>query len=182
MGMRGRATIEDLYLVEDDGQAELIDGEIVVFGPTGAWPSSAAGAIRYSLLMHERVAGGGRSFGGTVAFVVRTPNERSFSPDAAWYTGPDTGMKFPEGAPPFAAEVRGENDYGVDAEARMAAKRDDYFAAGTQVVWDVDLLGDVVVSVYRPDCVEPEVFRRGETANAEPAVPGWTMPVDELFE
>ena len=26
------------------------------------------------------------------------------------------------------------------------------------------------------------VFRRGEQAHAEPAVPGWTMPVDDLFE
>jgi len=26
------------------------------------------------------------------------------------------------------------------------------------------------------------VFRRGEVADAEPAVPGWRMPVDELFE
>jgi hypothetical protein len=28
----------------------------------------------------------------------------------------------------------------------------------------------------------PTVHRRGETANAEPAVPGWGMPVDDLFD
>ena len=27
----------------------------------------------------------------------------------------------------------------------------------------------------------PQVFRRGEVADAEPAVPGWRFPVDELF-
>jgi hypothetical protein len=27
----------------------------------------------------------------------------------------------------------------------------------------------------------PRIYRRGETAEAEPAVPGWTMPVDDLF-
>jgi Uma2 family endonuclease len=92
-------------------------------------------------------------------------------------------MKFLEGAPDFAAEVRSEQDYGPAAERRLAAKRADYFAAGTQVVWDVDLLADDVVRVYRldhPD--EPVRFRRGEVADAEPAVPGWRMPVDALFK
>jgi hypothetical protein len=27
----------------------------------------------------------------------------------------------------------------------------------------------------------PTVYRRGEVAEAEPALPGWSMPVDELF-
>ena len=82
----------------------------------------------------------------------------------------------------FAVEVRSEGDYGPRAERAMAAKRADYFAAGTLVVWDVDLLGDEVVRVYRAS--DPEratVYRRGQSAEAEPAVPGWTMSVDDLF-
>jgi hypothetical protein len=64
----------------------------------------------------------------------------------------------------------------------MARKRADYFAAGTGVVWDVDLLGDDVVRSYRADDPEhPKIFRRGESTDAEPAVPGWAMPVDDLF-
>jgi len=50
------------------------------------------------------------------------------------------GMRFASGAPIFAVEVRSENDYGPAAERAMAAKRADYFACGTLVVWDVDLL------------------------------------------
>ena len=64
----------------------------------------------------------------------------------------------------------------------MAAKRADYFAAGTRVVWDVDLLSDEVVRVYRSsDPSTPTLYHRGEYAEAEPAVPGWTMSVDDLF-
>ena len=82
----------------------------------------------------------------------------------------------------FAAEVRSDGDYGPAAENAMARKRLDYFAAGTQVVWDVDLLSDEPVRVYRAtDPDRPSVYRRGATADAEPAVPGWTMPVDDLF-
>jgi Uma2 family endonuclease len=97
--------------------------------------------------------------------------------------GKSSGMKFLEGAPVFAAEIRSENDYGREAELEIEAKRKDYFAAGTLVVWDVDLLGEDVIKVYRasgPD--NPTIYRRSEIAEAEPAVPGWKMPVDELFD
>jgi Uma2 family endonuclease len=92
-------------------------------------------------------------------------------------------MKFFEGAPVFAAEVRSENDYGPSAEREIKNKIADYFAAGTQVVWDVDLLGEDVVRVYRaahPDT--PAIYRHGEQAEAEPALAGWTMAVDDLFQ
>jgi Uma2 family endonuclease len=91
-------------------------------------------------------------------------------------------MRFLNGAPIFAAEVRSENDYGPDAERALAQKRLDYFAAGTLVVWDIDLLNENVVRVYRSDDpTAPTIYRRGDLAEAEPAVPGWTMPVDDLF-
>jgi Uma2 family endonuclease len=92
-------------------------------------------------------------------------------------------MEFVNGSPDFAVEVRSEGDYGRTADRELAAKRADYFAAGTKVVWDVDLLGDDVVGVYRADSPDqPTIYRRGETAEAEPAVPGWKFSVDELFE
>ena len=81
------------------------------------------------------------------------------------------------------AEIRSENDYGREAEAEITAKIKDYFAAGTLVVWDVDLLSDDVVKVYRAsEPNAPKIYRRGEMAEAEPAVPGWKMAVDELFD
>jgi Uma2 family endonuclease len=82
----------------------------------------------------------------------------------------------------FAVEVRSPEDYGSSAECAMALKRADYFAAGSLVVWDVDLFRDGVVRVYRAsDPLTPRICRRGERAEAEPAVPGWSMPVDDLI-
>ena len=64
----------------------------------------------------------------------------------------------------------------------MAEKRADYFAAGTLVVWDVDVLRERVVRVYRADAPDrPTIHRSGDMAEAEPALPGWTMPVDDLL-
>jgi Uma2 family endonuclease len=91
-------------------------------------------------------------------------------------------MRFIEGVPTLAVEVRSENDYGPAAERAMRAKRADYFACGTQVVWDVDLQSEHVVKSYKAtDPENPVIYRRGEMADAEPAVPGWRMAVDELF-
>ena len=64
----------------------------------------------------------------------------------------------------------------------MAEKRVDYFAAGALVVWDVDGLKEQVVRVYRAtDPTKPTVYRRGELAEAEPSLPGWSMAVENLF-
>jgi Uma2 family endonuclease len=173
------ATIEDLYRI--DSKAEIINGEIVHFMPTGGILNRASNRIWRSLDDYEQTHGGGYAVSDNAGFHVHLPYRDSFSPDAAWWTGELT-MRFFEGAPAFAVEVRSEGDYGPQAERDIADKRRDYFAAGTLVVWDVDLLSDDVVRVYRaanPD--EPMIYRRGEVAEAEPAVPGWQMPVDELF-
>lgn len=176
------ATIDDLYRAKS--KAELVHGRIVHMRPTGRAPKYAGDAIVVSLWSHVRQTKHGRAVGDNAGFRVNLPHRKSFSPDAALYVGPNSGMKFFEGAPVFAVEVRSEGDYGPAAERELAAKRTDYFAAGTLVVWDVDLLADEVVRVFRAG--EPEipatVYRRGEMADAEPAAPGWRMPVDDLFE
>ena len=179
MSTKVEATIEDLYQVE--GKAELVNGEIILMSPTGSLPGYAGDEIFSSLREYSKRRKVGFAVGDNKAFVVNLPHRKSFSPDAAYCVGPMT-MKFFEGAPLFAVEVRSEGDYGPRAERAMTQKRADYFAAGTLVVWDVDLLGTDVVRVYRAS--DPEavaIYRRGEIAEAEPAVPEWTVPVDDLF-
>jgi len=154
----------------------------VMMSPTGDEPGDAAGSIYVSLREYAKKFGG-KAYTDNVGFLVSLPNRKSFCPDASYYVGPRAGMKFLSEAPIFAAEVRSEGDYGPQAEREMVAKRTDYFAAGTKVVWDVDLLSDEVVRVYGADSpMTPNVYGRGETAEAEPAVPGWKFPVDELFD
>ena len=94
---------------------------------------------------------------------------------------PSNPKGFIEGPPTPAVEIRGEGDYGQAAETAMATKRADYFEAGTAVVWDVDPIANVI-RVYRaarPD--RPEVYGRGQIAEAEPALPGWRPAVDGLL-
>ncbi len=166
-----------------DGKAEIINGAIVILPMSGRKPTRAAEEIHASLRQYVRRVKRGEACADGNDYSVDLPNRQSFRPDASYFVGPDPGMRFFDGAPQFAVEVRSEHDYGPAAGREMAAKRADYFAAGTLVVWDVDLLSDDVVRVYRDG--DPEnpaaIHRRGDLADAEPAVPGWTMPVDDLF-
>jgi Uma2 family endonuclease len=182
MGRNREASVEDLYRVGEDRKAELVDGRLVVMTPGGGLHGYACGLIYASLLNYARRTKRGIALPDNVGFIVNLPNRRSFSPDVAFWTGGPLTSKFLEGAPIFAVEVRSENDYGSTADLTFAAKRLDYFAAGTLVVWDVDILQRQVVDVYR--CTDPAVptsYGRGTDAEAEPALPGWSMPVDDLF-
>jgi len=180
MSTKVEATIEDLLKVKQ--KAEIVNGEIILMSPTGSHPGYAGDEIFSSLRQYSKRQKYGRAVGDNKAFIVNLPHRKSFSPDAAFYVGTDSGMKFYQGAPVFAVEVRSEGDYGRRAEREIAAKRAEYFDAGTLVVWDVDLLSENVVRVYRAnDSANPTFYRRGEIAEAEPAVPGWTIAVDDLF-
>jgi Uma2 family endonuclease len=207
MSLKTTATIEDLYRVPENGKAELVNGELVIMAATGFLPGFAGGEIYSSLrdygMSNQRGYGLPDNVGyivnlparpsvsvwwesakGWQKFVTDLPKRSSFSPDAAFFTGtlPSNLGKFLEGAPILAVEVRSENDYGETAEKEIAKKRVDYFDAGTLVVWDVDVLRGQFIKVYRAsEPMHPTVYRRGENAEAEPALPGWSMEVERLF-
>src|SRR5579871_3095006 len=118
----GPDTLDDLLKVE--GRAELIAGRIVYFLPIGHAPNRIAGEIIFSLKLHARSTGRGHAFTGSIVFAVPKlrSGRQSFSPDASYYDGPPPAnrMRFVDGPPTFAVEVRSENDYGAAAETAIA--------------------------------------------------------------
>lgn len=180
---QARATLDDLY--REPGKAELIGGRIVRQMAVGPKPNRVAGRIYRSLDDWADEIMKGEAFTDNLGYAVaELPSGReSFSPDASYYDGPQSKnrMRFIEGPPTFGVEVRSENDYGGAAEEAMAEKRVDYFTAGTKVVWDVDPV-DECIHVYRiTDPQNCTTYRRGQIAEAEPAVPGWRVAVDWIF-
>jgi Uma2 family endonuclease len=178
-----RATLDDLYRTPE--KAELIGGRIVVYMSTGRKPARVGGRIYRSLDDHAASIKAGEAFPDNLGYAIPVlPSGReSFSPDASYHKGPfpRDPMRFIFGAPSFAAEVRSEFDYSPAAEMELAEKRVDYFQAGTEVVWDVDTIAECI-HVYRAsDPDQPVTYRRGDMAEAEPAVPGWSVSVDWLF-
>ena len=182
-GVRKRETLDDLLKV--DGKAELIDGRIIHFMASGFWPNRVAARVFRRLDDYADATGRGYALTDNIGFAVTrlASGRQSFSPDASYYDGPPPPrkMRFIEGPPTFAVEVRSENDRGSKAEVGIAYKRSDYFEAGTLVVWDVDPEAEVV-RCYRSDAPSSAVeFRPGDIADAEPAVPGWRLAIDDLF-
>ena len=181
---RTPATLDDLMRV--DGKAELIDGEIIRFMSSGVLPSRVALRIAWRLEAYAEAVGSGAAFGDGIGYALGTRltnGRQSFAPDASFFAGSDPAnlMRFMEGAPTFAVEVRSENDYGPAADREIAAKRADYFESGTLVVWDVDPVARTVAVFRGSGSTTDVVYGVGEIAEAEPAVPGWTCPVDDLF-
>ncbi|MGL4461700.1 MAG: Uma2 family endonuclease [Planctomycetia bacterium] len=177
------ATLDDLMKFE--GKAELVAGRIVPLSPTGLRPGRVSARICRALEDYEEETGVGMAVPDNVSFYVpELPSgRRSFSPDVAYYFGPmpTNEFRFVDGKPDFAVEIRSENDYGRAAEIAMAKKRAEYFEAGAQVVWDVDLVAKIV-RVFRsatPD--QPTIYGAGDDAEAEPALPGWRIAVDRIM-
>jgi Uma2 family endonuclease len=181
MTVKTRATIDDLF--RERGKAEIVNGEIVRLPRKGVGPGYAGDEIFMSLREYVNRAKTWLAVSDNRVFRVDLPNRDSFSPCVALAARPaDLTMKFYDGAPIFAGEVRNEDDYGPAAERTRTRKRTDYFSAGTLVVWEVDLLSEDVVRVYRASAPDtPTAYRRGDLAEAEPAVPGWRMAINDLF-
>ena len=178
-----RATLEDLHGVE--GKAELIGGVIVHQVGTGSRPTLIAGRIYKALDHYATQSGCGVAYTDGVAFAVRelASGRESFSPDATYHAGamPADPDDFVPAAPTVAVEVRSKGDYGPKPEREMADKRADYFEAGTAVVWDVNPRAGTV-TVYAADTPDaPRVFGAGEVIDADPVMPGFRLPVAEVF-
>lgn len=178
------ATLDDLMRTE--GKAELIGGRIVHFMAAGRVPGRVAKRILFSLDRHEQVTKSGEALGDNVGYAIRPPlqnGRESFNPDASFYSGSspygDDGFIFD--APTFAVEIRSKSDFGRTADREYSEKRDDYFAAGTLAVWDVDYKAETVKLYRQSDPLTPLIFGRGDMAHAEPAVPGWRVAVDDIF-
>jgi Uma2 family endonuclease len=177
------ATFADLHRA--GGKAELIAGKVVPLMPTGLRPGQIGGRIYRAIDDYATTAGRGLALPDNVGFAVPelASGRESFSPDAAYYFGPTPhdDMDFLPGPPALAVEVRSKGDYGAAAEDSMAAKRADYFEAGTAVVWDVDPIAGTI-RVYRaatPD--RADTLGAGAAADAEPVMPGWRLSVDAVF-
>jgi Uma2 family endonuclease len=177
------ATLDDLVGVSD--KAELIDGRIVFLMPTGRKPGRIGGRLYRSLDDYATASGRGEAFPDNVGFIVPrlSSGRQSFAPDALLHLGPFPAdpMRFIEGPPVLAIEVRSEGDYGSAAEEEMAAKRADYFEAGTRIVWDVDPVAELI-HVYRAESPEVgQTYHRNEIGDAEPSLPGWRVDLNWVF-
>jgi Uma2 family endonuclease len=80
-----------------------------------------------------------------------------------------------DGIPVLAVEILSPSD----TQEEIDEKLDDYRAAGIPLVWVIDP-HDRTVTIYRQDA-EPEVVNVRQELSGEPQLPGFRVPVAQLF-
>jgi Uma2 family endonuclease len=81
----------------------------------------------------------------------------------------------PRLAPNLAVEVLSRSN----TPGEMAAKRQDYFAAGVQVVWEIDPVARTV-TVFT-SLTDATTLGAGDTLDGGAVLPGFTLPLQDLF-
>lgn len=80
-----------------------------------------------------------------------------------------------DGVPILAVEILSPNNTVEEIDEKI----DQYLEAGVPLVWIVDTR-DRTVTIYRPD-EEPELVNVRQELSGEPHLPGFRVPVAELF-
>ena len=175
-------TAEALLEMPADGfRYELIRGELKKMPPTGYAHGKYELSIGASLAAHVKANRLGDASGGDAGFMLESNPDHVRAPDVAFVRreraevlGEVSGF-FP-GAPDLAIEIISPNDRYSEVEEKVA----DWLAAGTLAVIVVDPRRRSV-KISR-SLVNAIVLTEADTLAVEDVVPGWRMPVRDIFE
>jgi len=172
-------TIEELDDIVGDTTGELIDGRFVPMPPTG-WPHARAEVkVSSRLAQFAEASGLGTVLGGEAGIIIRRDPDTVRGADVAYISRKRLAQASAEGyldvAPELVVEIVSPNDRWTD----LTAKLEDYFSIDVELVWVVDPHRHRV-SCYRSP-TELALLGPGDTLTAEPMLPGFELPVSELF-
>lgn len=173
-------TADELLAMPDDGlRRELIEGEVFVTPPPGEEHAVIAAEILISLGNHVRVARLGRvhTEGG---FRVASAPDTVMAPDVAFVSRERIeqaaiGRGYRAGPPDLAVEVVSPGDSFVEVEAKVAR----WLAAGCRMVVVVNPARRAA-TVYRSRD-DITLLTEGDVLDGGEVVPGWKLPLRELF-
>ena len=174
-------TAEELLNMPDDGfRYELVRGELRRMAPAGYGHGVFAMSIGISLGAFVKANNLGEVCAAETGFRLGSDPDHIRAPDAAFVRRErveqivDRSVFFP-GAPDIAIEVISPSDLYTDVDEKVA----DWLEAGTLAVVLVDPRRQVV-KVHR-SMTDVVVLNGEDTLDVDDIVPGWQMPVGEIF-
>ena len=175
-------TAKDLLDMPDDGlRYELVRGELRKREHAGHVHGKIAMSVGARLWTHVKANGLGEVYGAETGFELGSNPDHVRAPDTAFIrrervdaAGNVRGF-FP-GAPDLAMEVISPSDRYSQVEEKVA----DWLEAGTMAVIVVDPRRRAV-KVHR-SLSDASILTDADTLSIEDVVPGWQMPVAEIFE
>lgn len=175
-----RMTPDDLLRMPDDGwRYELIDGELHRRSANGLTEGGVAATLLYRLSTAVRAGGFGVAW-PSVGYVL--------TEDPPTVLGPSVSVLRADRVPPrelWSGYARVPPDHAVDvvvpsdSYGEIARKVRIYLQAGVRLVWIVDPLSRTV-TVHHPDRTA-RMLVEGEALDGEDVVPGFALPVAEVF-
>ncbi len=157
---------------------ELIEGELQMMSPAGEEHGRIAfriGRILDRFVHPQRL---GELYAAETGFILTRDPDTVRAPDLAFVRTAriEKTTGFIIGAPDLAVEVVSPHD----KEPLITSKAHQWLDAGAQAVWLV-WPRDRRVTVYTKDA-PPRDFNEADTLTGEPALPGFTCRVAEIFE
>ena len=174
-------TAQDLLTMPDDGSRyELVRGELRAMAPAGHEHGGVAMNIAAPLSMYVKRENLGRVYAAETGFVLSRDPDTVRAPDVAFVSKErlvDLNRKgyFP-GAPDLAVEVVSPGDVYAEVEEKVA----EWLSSGSKLVWVVNPR-QRTLKVHR-SLTDITVLTEADVADGGETVPGWRLPVAEMFE
>jgi Uma2 family endonuclease len=171
-------TAEELLRLPDDGSRyELVQGELKKMSPSGLEHGRIAARIAIHLGAHVRQHRLGEVYIAEAGFVLTREPDTVRAPDVSFVRADRviSTNGFMPGAPDLSVEVISPSDLVTEVNRKTGQ----YLRAGSRAVVVVDP-ENRIVHVHRASA--PEVTIVEDVLEVEDVVPGWKMPVAEIFE
>jgi Uma2 family endonuclease len=173
-------TVEDIEQDPPEGQWELVDGELVPVTPSGLESSGLGHRIGWIVGNFVYAHGLGMMTGADGGYVLFPDRDTIRVPDVGFIREerlPPKGQRsrFPRLAPDLAIEVLSPSD----RASEVVAKLEMYQEAGVPLIWLVDPDKETVTIIAAGQ--PTRVVKQGDTLDGGDVLPGFTVPVAEIF-
>jgi Uma2 family endonuclease len=172
---------EFMALPKDGHRYEIVNGELIDMGNSGALHGNLAIILSSALFATVNAQKLGSLFDSSTAFKMKNGNKRS--PDISFFakerlqgmTELPTG--FLEDAPDLAVELLSPGNTVEEIETKIT----EYFDNGARLVWVISPTQHYVL-VYRYAQEPDRLLKSVDSLDGEEVVPGFTLPVADLFQ
>jgi Uma2 family endonuclease len=175
-----RMTADELAQLPDDGTIkELVDGELVTMSPTGRAHGVITGRLFGALLAHIQAHQLGELYTESTGVLLRRAPDRLRCPDISFVRRdrlptPDIDFEYVAVPPDLVVETISPTDRVYDVEQKVQ----EYLTAGV-CVWVLSPIARTV-TIRAPGRAE-RLLIEGDTLEGGDVVPGFALPVAELF-
>jgi Uma2 family endonuclease len=173
-------TARQLFDATGLGRCELVRGELIMMSPSGFEHGIIVARITSAL--HASVVANrlGVVTGAETGFQIACDPDTVRAPDVGFVIRKRVSERPPIGFFPGAPDLAVEVVSPTDRERQVSSKVREWLDAGCALVWVVNPVA-CTVTAYYPD-KEATILDQTATLSCEDLIPGFTLPIAEIFK